>query len=146
MDIKAKFDKLLDDTPFPIPLSYYGKLQSLTGAVYEIGKDENMDDELKELSKFIQRLVVLKEFEDNISNLLPKRMDFHHMFDTGIDHRHQNLNEVTVNFPQEINFPEQNYQISETLIKSVVEKFKTEMQYDFNTTKIIAWVKSKIVE
>ncbi len=143
MDIKEQFNKLIDDTPFPLPLNYYGKLQSLTGAVYEIGKDENMDNELIELSKFIQRLVDLKEFEDHVSKLVPK-MDFRHMFDIGIDYRHQNLNDVTVNFPKEINFPEQNNQIPETLINGVLEKFKSERTFDFNTTKIIAWIKSKI--
>ncbi len=144
MNLKEQFENMVNDTPFPIPLNYYGKLQSLAGAVYDYDKDEEMDEELNALSKYIQRLIDLKEFEDHISNLIPREMDYRHFFDTGLDYRHQNLNQVSITFPEQISFPEQQYQPPETLIKAVVEKFHTKNSYNFNTAKIIAWIRTKM--
>ncbi len=144
MDIKEKFKRIYEDHPYPVPLSYYGKLMSLAGAVYEIGKDEYMDHELNELSKYVQSLVKLKEFENQLKIIFPPEIDFRHMFDTGIDYRQQNLHQVSINFPEQIIFPDRSYQIPDNLIKGIIDNLKNAETFNFNTCKIIAWIKSKI--
>ncbi len=102
-----------------------------------------MDNELKELSNYVQLLSNLDELEGQVRQLVHSRMDFHHMFDTGLDYRHQNLTQATINFPQTINFPEMNQEVSENIINMVLEKFKSIKTYNFNVPKIIGWVKTK---
>jgi hypothetical protein len=103
-----------------------------------------MENELSELSNYVQFLSNLDELEGQVRQLVPRKMDFHHMFDTGLDYRHQNLTQATLNYPQTINFPEQNLIISESVINMVLEKFKTTNQYKFNTSKIIGWIALKM--
>jgi len=142
-EIKKLFTEIIGDTPHPLPLRYFGRLQTLAGLVYEIETDGHMDNELKELSNYVQLLSNLDELEGHVRQLVPSRMDFHHMFDTGLDYRHQNLTQATINFPQTINFPEMNQEVSENIINMVLEKFKNIKTYDFNVSKIIGWVKTK---
>jgi hypothetical protein len=66
------------------------------------------------------------------------------MFHTGLDHPHQNLTQATINFPQTINFPEMNQEVSEKIINMVLEKFKSIKTYDFNVSRILGWVKIKV--
>ncbi len=144
IDTIKLFNETIGDTPFPLPLKYYGKLQTLAGIVYDPAKDSNMDKDLKELSDYVQQLSTLDILEDHVKQLVPRPMDFHHMFDTGIDYRHQNLVSPVVNFPQTINFPQQNETISENVIKMVLDEFKTIKTFDFSVPKIISWIKSRI--
>jgi hypothetical protein len=148
MDIKEQFDKLIEDTPFTLPLKYFGNLLSLTGVVYEIGKDENMDAELTTLSNYVRYLVELNEFEDIINKLVPDSMDNRSMFNAGFERYRENqfpnLTHVTINFPKSVSIKENKSGVSDRLIDGALEKFKAENSYNFNTTKIIAWIKTKI--
>ncbi|NUN10090.1 MAG: hypothetical protein HUU54_13035 [Ignavibacteriaceae bacterium] len=143
-EIKKLFKETISDTPHPLPLRYYGRLQTLAGLVYDKETDSNMDDELNELSNYVQLLSNLDELEGHVRQLVPSRMDFHHMFDTGLDYRHQNLAQVTINFPQTITFPEMNQEVSEDIIIMVLEKFKSLKTFDFSVPKIIGWIKTKV--
>lgn len=143
-EILKLFKKLIDDTPHSIPLSYYGRLQTLAGLVYDKETDSHMDNELNELSNYVQLLSNLDELKDHVRQLVPNRMDFHHMFDTGLHYRHENLTQATINFPQTIYFPEMNQEVSENIINMVLEKFKSLKTFDFSVPKIIGWIKTKI--
>jgi hypothetical protein len=143
-EINKLFKETIGDTPHPLPLRYYGRLQTLAGLVYDKDTDSHMDNELNELSNYVQLLSNLDVLEGHVRQLVPSRMDFHHMFDTGLDYRHQNLTQATINFPQTINFPEINQEVSENIINMVLEKFKSIKTYDFNVSRIIGWVKTKI--
>lgn len=138
------FNETIGDTPFPLPLKYYGRLQNLAGIVYEPEHDSHVDKDLNELSSYVQQLSNLEILEDHVKQLVPRRMDFHHMFDTGLDHRHQNLVSPVITFPQTINFPQQNETISENVISMVLDEFKNIKTFEFNVPKIISWIKSKI--
>lgn len=137
------FKETISDTPDSFPLRYYGRLQTLAGIVYNIEIDSHMDNELKELSDYVQLLSNLNILEGHIRQIVPRRIDFLKMFDTGLDYRHQNLTQATINFPQTINFPEMNQEVSENIIKMVMEKFENIKTYDFNVSRIISWVKTK---
>lgn len=71
IDTAKLFNETIGDTSFPLPLKYYGKLQSLAGMVYDPAKDSNRDKDLKELSDYVQQLstfdilikMVLDEFK-----------------------------------------------------------------------------------
>jgi hypothetical protein len=143
-EIKKLFKETISDTPHPLPLRYYGRLQTLAGLVYDKETDSHMESELNELSNYVQLLSNLVELEGHVRQLVPSRMDFHHMFDTGLDYRHQNLTQATINFPQTINFPEMNQEVSEKIINMVLEKFKSIKTYDFNVSRILGWVKTKV--
>lgn len=143
-EIKKLFKETIGDTPHPLPLRYYGRLQTLAGLVYDKETDSNMDNELIELSNYVQLLSNLDELEGHVRQLVPSRMDFHHMFDTGLDYRHQNLTQATINFPQTITFPEMNQEISEEIINMVLEKFKSIKTFEFSVPKIIGWITTKV--
>jgi hypothetical protein len=143
-EIKKLFKETISGTPYPLPLSYYGRLQTLAGLVYDKETDSHMESELNELSNYVQLLSNLNELEGHVRQLVPSRMDFRDMFDTGLDYRHQNLTQATINFPQTINFPEMNQEVSEKIINMVLEKFKSIKTYDFNVSRILGWVKSKV--
>ncbi len=89
-----------------------------------------MDNELSELSNYVQLLSNLHELEEHVRQLVPSRMDFHHMFDTGLDYRHQNLTQATINFPQTITFPEM--EVNEEIINMVSEKFRSIKTFEFS--------------
>lgn len=144
-EILKLFKETIGDTPYNTsPLRYYGRLQTLAGLVYNVETDSHMDDELKELSNYVQLLSYLSELKRHISQLVPHRMDFHRMFDTGLDYRHNNLTQATINFPQTISFPEMNQEVSENIINMVLEKFKSIQTFNFSASKIIGWVHSKV--
>ena len=127
-------------------LKFYSQLQSLSGYVYEQEVDNHMDKELSELSNYVQFLANSEKTKDLLKQLLPSEMDLHRMFDTGLDYRHQNLTEVTINFPQTINLPgiSINQEKSEEIINLVLEEFKTVKTYEFSVPKIIGWIKMKV--
>ena len=143
-EIIKLFKEIIGDTPHPLPLRYYGRLQTLAGLVYDKETDSYMDNELSELSSYVQLLSNLDELEGHVRQLVPSRMDFHHMFDTGLDYRQQNLTQATINFPQTITFPEMNQEVSENIINMVLEKFKSIKTFDFSVPKIIGWIKNKV--
>ncbi len=143
-EVVKLFKEVIGETPFPLPLKYYGRLQTLAGIVYDSDKDGHIDNELKELSNYVQQLSNLDTFEDHVRQLVPRTLDFHHMFDTGLDYRHQNLVSPVITFPQTINFPEQTNTVTESVIKMVVDEFKRVKTFDFNVPKIISWIKSRI--
>ncbi|MCX8021032.1 MAG: hypothetical protein N2747_11125 [Chitinophagaceae bacterium] len=143
-EIKKLFKQTIEDTPFPLPLKYYGRLQTLAGLVYDKEIDSHMDNELSELSNYVQLLSNLDVLEEHVRQLVPSRIDFHHMFDTGLDYRHQNLTQATINFPQSITFPEMNQEVSENIINMVLEKFKSIKTFNFSVPKIIGWIKNKV--
>jgi hypothetical protein len=143
-EIKKLFKETICDTPHPLPLRYYGRLQTLAGLVYDKETDSHMDKELSELSSYVQLLSNLDELEGHVRQLVPSRMDFHHMFDTGLDYRHQNLTQATINFPQTITFPEMNQEVSENIINMVLEKFKSIKTFNFSVPTIIGWIKTKV--
>lgn len=138
------FRETIEDTPFPLPLKYYGRLQTLAGIVYVSEKDSHMDKDLKELSNYVQQLSNLDILEDHVKQLVLRPMDFHHMFDIGLDYRHQNLVSPVITFPETINFPQQDGTVSENVIKMVLDEFKSIKTFEFNVPKIISWIKSKI--
>ncbi|MBV6474453.1 MAG: hypothetical protein JPMHGGIA_02762 [Saprospiraceae bacterium] len=103
-----------------------------------------MDNDLKELSNYVQQLSNLDILEDHVKQLVPRPKDFHHMFDTGLDYRHQNLVSPVITFPETKIFPQQNGTVSEKVINMVLDEFKSIKTFDFNVAKIISWIKSKI--
>lgn len=129
------FRETIGNTPFP--LKYYRRLQTLAGIVYESENDSHMDKDLKELSN-------LDILEEHVKQLVPRPTDFHHMFDTGLDYRHQNLVSPAITFPEPTNFPQQNGTVSENVINIVLDEFKSIKTFDFNVPNIISWIKSKI--
>jgi hypothetical protein len=129
-EILKLFKKLIDDTPHATPLSYYGRLQTLAGLVYDKQTDSHMDNELNELSNYVQLLSNLDELEDHIRQLVPDRIDFRNLFDRVLDHHLPGLNQVTVNFSP--TFPEINQEVSENIINMVLEKFKSLKTFDFS--------------
>lgn len=145
-EIKKLFAEIISDTPFPLPLKYFGKLQTLTGLVYNIEQDADIENELAQLSKYVQLLSNLDSFEDQIKQIVPRQPDFHHMFDTGLDYRNINLANPTINFPQSIKFPDNNFEIPKELIEVFAKQMEKVKYFDFNTPKLISWIKSKINE
>lgn len=146
-EIKKLFKEIVNDTPFPIPLKYFGKLQTLSGLVYEEENDKHMEEELKLLSDYIQHLSNLDELKEHIGKLVSNGMDNRSMFNAGFDRHNenfQNLEQVTIHFPQTVNFPEMNQTVSEKLIAMVSENFNNIKTYNFNVPRIIGWLKTKI--
>ena len=122
---------------------YYSALQTLSGLVYDKETDNLMDNELKELSNYVQLLTKLDQLENHVKQIVPARVDYHRLFDIGLDHHHNNLAQVTINFPNDINFPEQNKILNVNIIEMVIENFKNVKTYDFSVSKIIGWIKNK---
>lgn len=143
-DIKKLFTEIISDTPHPLPLRYYGKLQTLTGLVYDKEQDIEIAKDLAELSNYVQLLSNLDTFEDQFRQLVPRQTDFHHMFDTGLDYRNINLTSPTINFPQTITFPENNYEVPKELVELLSRQIDKVKAFDFNVPKLIAWIKTKI--
>ena len=142
--IKILFDDIVENSIDQLPLRYYGKIQMLAGLVYNKETDSSMDNDLKELSLYVQQLTNIEKLENQIRFITPRGMDYHHMFDTGLDYRLQNLTQVTINFPKIINFPEQNQPVPEIITNTVLENYKNLKTCDFNAPLIIAWIKNKI--
>lgn len=65
-EIAKLFTEMIDDTPHPLPLRYYGKLQTLAGLVYDKDEDSFMDHELHELSNYVQMLSNLNELQGHV--------------------------------------------------------------------------------
>jgi hypothetical protein len=55
-EIKKLFKETISATPYPLPLMYYGRLQTLAGLVYDKETDSHMESELNELSNYVQLL------------------------------------------------------------------------------------------
>ena len=143
-EIKKLFKDLIEDTPYSTPLRYYGKLQSLAGLVYDPEIDNSIENELNELSKYVQILSNIDTYEDQVKRLVPRQPDFHRMFDTGLDYRNTNLTNPTINFPQNITFPENNYEVPKELIELLSNQIQSIKTFGFNTPKLIAWIKTKM--
>jgi len=140
------FKEIINDSPYPIPLKYFSRLQTLSGLVYEEENDKHMEEELKLLSDYIQYLSNLDKLKEHIGKLFSYEMDCRSMFNAGFDRHYenfQNLEQVTIHFPQAVNFPGMNQNVSEKLIAMVSENFINIKTYDFNVSRIIGWLKTK---
>ncbi|MFV0388904.1 MAG: hypothetical protein ACK5NT_09115 [Pyrinomonadaceae bacterium] len=139
IDTVKLFNNIIIEKPIHKPLEYYGSLQTLAGIVYEIKNDSHMDNDLKELSKYVQYLSNVDELKNHIGKLVSNDFDCRSMFNAGFDGHNEishSLKQVTIHFPHSVNFPDRTQIVS--------ENFTNLKTFDFNLPKIISWIKGKI--